>query len=45
MFGENVAKEMYLLFTGEDENENYVTLPLADENVTTQVDSNKFPLN
>lgn len=45
MFGENVAKEMYLLFTGEEENENYVTLPLAEENVMTQVDSNKFPFN
>jgi hypothetical protein len=31
--------------TGEEENENCVTLPLAEENIMIQVDFNKFHLN
>jgi hypothetical protein len=31
--------------TGEEGNEKCVTLPVAEENIMTQVDSNKFHLN
>jgi hypothetical protein len=33
------------LLTGEEENEKFVNLLLAEENVITRVDSNKFQLN
>jgi len=44
MFGDNVAKK-YIYSLQANKKMKTVTLPLAEENVMTQVDSNKFPLN